>query len=58
MIGLTPHIEYVDQGSGPALVLVHGLGGNLQNWLANIPTLAAHHASSRSTCPASGARIP
>jgi pimeloyl-ACP methyl ester carboxylesterase len=43
MIGLTPHIEYVDQGSGPVLLLVHGLGGNLQSWLANIPTLSARH---------------
>jgi pimeloyl-ACP methyl ester carboxylesterase len=43
MIGPTPHIEYVDQGSGPAVVLVHGLGGNLQSWLANIPTLSARH---------------
>jgi pimeloyl-ACP methyl ester carboxylesterase len=43
MIEPTPHIEYVDHGSGPALVLVHGLGGNLQSWLANIPNLSAHH---------------
>lgn len=43
MIQPAPHIEYVDHGSGPALVLVHGLGGNLQSWLANIPNLSAHH---------------
>ncbi|MDT5011837.1 MAG: hypothetical protein QOH57_3454 [Mycobacterium sp.] len=43
MIEPAPHIEYVDQGSGPALVLVHGLGGNLQSWLANIGTLSARH---------------
>jgi pimeloyl-ACP methyl ester carboxylesterase len=43
MIEPTPHIEYVDRGSGPVLVLLHGLGGNLHSWLANIPTLSAQN---------------
>jgi pimeloyl-ACP methyl ester carboxylesterase len=27
-------------GTGPAVVLLHGLGGNWQNWLQNVPALA------------------
>jgi pimeloyl-ACP methyl ester carboxylesterase len=35
-------VNYVDVGSGDAepVVLVHGLGGQWQNWLENIPRLA------------------
>src|SRR5207248_929211 len=35
-------VRYVDLGSGdgPPIVLVHGLSGNWQNWLENIPRLA------------------
>jgi pimeloyl-ACP methyl ester carboxylesterase len=35
-------INYVDLGSGqmPDAILIHGLGGNWQNWLENIPRLA------------------
>jgi pimeloyl-ACP methyl ester carboxylesterase len=35
-------INYVDIGDGqlPAAILIHGLGGNWQNWLENIPRLA------------------
>jgi pimeloyl-ACP methyl ester carboxylesterase len=29
------------EGEGPPIVLVHGLSGNWQNWLENIPRLAA-----------------
>jgi pimeloyl-ACP methyl ester carboxylesterase len=36
-------IEYVDEGEGSPLVLLHGLGGNWQHWLANIPGLAQRH---------------
>lgn len=40
-IGGTP-VNYVDVGSGDRepVVLVHGLGGQWQNWLENIPRLA------------------
>jgi pimeloyl-ACP methyl ester carboxylesterase len=34
-------LRYVDVGEGPALLLVHGLGGCWQWWLENIPALAS-----------------
>ncbi|MFT4035653.1 MAG: alpha/beta fold hydrolase [Patulibacter sp.] len=36
-------INYVDVGSGPAIVFVHGLSGNWMNWLENIPQMARQH---------------
>jgi pimeloyl-ACP methyl ester carboxylesterase len=36
-------MRYVDYGSGPALVLMHGMGASWQWWLENIPTLGEHH---------------
>ncbi|HEX8503153.1 MAG TPA: alpha/beta fold hydrolase [Pyrinomonadaceae bacterium] len=33
-------IRYTDAGSGPAVVLLHGLGGNSANWAFNTPALA------------------
>jgi pimeloyl-ACP methyl ester carboxylesterase len=33
-------IHYVEAGSGPVVILVHGLGGNSQNWALNIGPLA------------------
>jgi pimeloyl-ACP methyl ester carboxylesterase len=34
-------LHYLDRGTGPAVVLVHGLGGNLRNFHALIDRLAA-----------------
>jgi alpha/beta hydrolase fold len=36
-------LRYLDCGSGPALVLLHGMAASWQWWLENIPTLAQHH---------------
>lgn len=36
-------VRYVDYGSGPALVLLHGMGASWQWWLENIPTLGRRH---------------
>lgn len=37
-------INYVDfGGEGPEMVLVHGLGGSVQNWFAVAPGLAENH---------------
>jgi pimeloyl-ACP methyl ester carboxylesterase len=33
-------IQYTDAGSGPIVVLLHGLGGNGTNWAFNTPALA------------------
>ncbi len=33
-------IKYVEAGSGPVVVLLHGLGGNSTNWAFNIDALA------------------
>ena len=53
-------VNYVDIGSGATAsrsVFVHGLGGQWQNWLENIPRLGRRTGAwSRSTCPASGCR--
>src|SRR5215211_7432373 len=40
-VGGTP-VNYVDLGSGDRepVVLVHGLGGQWQNWLENLPRIA------------------
>lgn len=35
------NIRYVDIGSGPAVVLIHGQGGSWQFWLRSLPLLAA-----------------
>lgn len=36
-------IRYLDAGTGPAVVLLHGLGGNSANWAFNTPALAQKH---------------
>jgi pimeloyl-ACP methyl ester carboxylesterase len=36
-------VNYVELGSGPPLLLIHGLGGSWQNWLENIPHFARSH---------------
>src|SRR5215208_6655993 len=33
-------IQYTEAGSGPVVVLLHGLGGNSANWAFNTPALA------------------
>jgi pimeloyl-ACP methyl ester carboxylesterase len=36
-------LRYVDYGSGPVLVLMHGMAASWQWWLENIPALAQQH---------------
>jgi pimeloyl-ACP methyl ester carboxylesterase len=36
-------LSYVVAGEGPPLVLVHGLGGTIENWRGLAPLLAARH---------------
>lgn len=33
-------IRYIESGSGPVVILLHGLGGNAMNWTLNIAPLA------------------
>ena len=36
-------LNYEQEGSGTDLVLIHGLGGSLQYWDADVPVFARHH---------------
>jgi pimeloyl-ACP methyl ester carboxylesterase len=36
-------VNYAEIGEGPPVLLIHGLGGSWQNWLANMPHLAKSH---------------
>ena len=36
-------IHYLEEGSGPAVILLHGLGGDATNWGQNLPALAAKY---------------
>ena len=36
-------VNYVEMGSGPPLLFVHGLSGRWANWLENIPDFARDH---------------
>ena len=49
-------VNYVDIGSGDAapIVLIHGLGGQWQNWLENIPRLAQERRVIAPDLPGSG----
>jgi esterase len=34
-----PHIHFIAQGSGPAIILVHGLAASSEGWIAMLPAL-------------------
>jgi hypothetical protein len=36
-------IHYLEAGSGPAVILLHGLGGDTSNWMFTIPALASRY---------------
>ncbi len=36
-------LTYVDYGDGPPLLMVHGMAGSWETWLANIPSLGERH---------------
>jgi pimeloyl-ACP methyl ester carboxylesterase len=36
-------IHYLEAGSGPAVILLHGLGGDATNWAQTLPVLATHY---------------
>jgi pimeloyl-ACP methyl ester carboxylesterase len=36
-------IHYLEAGSGPVVILLHGLGGDLSNWAMTVPALASRY---------------
>ncbi len=54
-------IYYERAGSGPAVVLIHGLGGNHAVWYRQVPRLSAHRTvvtvSQRGFAPSTGERV-
>lgn len=55
--GETP-LRYAVGGSGPPVVLVHGLGGAASNWIAIAPALAADHRVIVPELPGHGGSAP
>ena len=51
-------LRYAVGGDGPALVLVHGLGGTIENWRALAPPLAARHCVVVPDLPGHGRSAP
>lgn len=51
-------VAYRRQGSGPAVLLVHGIAGNASTWEAVVPLLAADHDVIALDLPGHGASDP
>jgi len=51
-------LRYAVRGDGPPLVLVHGLGGTIENWRALAPSLAAEHRVLVPDLPGHGRSAP
>jgi pimeloyl-ACP methyl ester carboxylesterase len=51
-------VEYVETGSGPVLLLIHGMAGTCQNWHAVVESLAARHTVIASDLPGHGGSAP
>ena len=51
-------LRYAVGGDGPPVVLVHGLGGTIENWRAIAPPLAAHHRVVVPDLPGHGRSAP
>ena len=51
-------LRYAISGAGPPLVLVHGLGGTIENWRALAPALAARHRVLVPDLPGHGRSAP
>ena len=48
-------LSYLQAGSGPVLLLIHGMGGSLENWRAVIEPLARQHTVVAPDLPGHGA---
>jgi pimeloyl-ACP methyl ester carboxylesterase len=51
-------LRYVQAGSGPVLLLIHGIAGSLENWQAVIEPLARHHTVLAPDLPGHGGSAP
>ncbi|HEX9031666.1 MAG TPA: alpha/beta fold hydrolase [Streptosporangiaceae bacterium] len=51
-------VTYLEAGSGPVLLLIHGIAGNIGNWQAVIGPLARHHTVVAPDLPGHGASAP
>ena len=51
-------VTYVEAGSGPALLMIHGIAGNIGNWREVIGPLARHHTVVAPDLPGHGSSAP
>ena len=51
-------VTYVEAGSGPVLLLIHGMAGSIRNWQEVIEPLARHHTVVAPDLPGHGASAP
>jgi len=51
-------VTYVEAGSGPVLLLIHGMAGSIWNWQEVIEPLARHHTVVAPDLPGHGASAP
>ncbi len=51
-------VTYVETGSGPVLLLIHGMAGNIGNWQEVIEALARHHTVVAADLPGHGTSAP
>jgi pimeloyl-ACP methyl ester carboxylesterase len=51
-------VTYVEAGSGPVLLLIHGMAGSAGNWQEVIEPLARHHTVVAPDLPGHGASAP
>jgi pimeloyl-ACP methyl ester carboxylesterase len=51
-------VTYVQAGSGPVLLLIHGMGGTFENWQAVIEPLARAHTVVAPDLPGHGSSAP
>ncbi len=51
-------ISFIEAGSGPVLLLIHGMAGTCVNWEAVIEPLAIHHTVIAPDFPGHGASAP
>ncbi|MGZ3481492.1 MAG: alpha/beta fold hydrolase, partial [Myxococcaceae bacterium] len=51
-------VNCVEAGSGPVLLLIHGMAGNSGNWQEVIGPLARHHTVVAPDLPGHGASAP